>query len=303
MTRGAWRSRIVLAALAAIPALDPGSGSAEQAKSGASQGTVSGDLTLDGKPLGLRHAVAVSRPDVFDEKREGFTVLMTARPLPAEAIASARIVESVDQAVKEGIILEIGQNAYCKIIIRDRALGGGELQYGGGFVCRDDSVTTWGPDRVEGIVVSFPDGKEEEISKHKVRYCLRFNAPILKRFPLEGDLPKGQPAAKELQDAIVRLWRECEQAIRSLDVKTFLRLSVEDRTKSLSQEQLQVGLVMMLAFMPEKVEAGVVEVAGDHSTLRLFGTEEGKPVHGSALFGRQKGVWKIDVFWRCCSKP
>jgi hypothetical protein len=45
-------------------------------------------------------------------------------------------------------------------IIRDPALGGRELQKMGGFVCKDDSVTVWGPERVEGTVMTFPEDKE-----------------------------------------------------------------------------------------------------------------------------------------------
>jgi hypothetical protein len=299
----AWKCRITLLALTAVLVLERAEGRGDQGTSGSRTGTVDGDLTLDGKSLGLRYAVAVSRPDVFDEKKEGFTVALTARPLPPGVIDSARIVESVDEAVKEGVVLHIGQNAYCKIVIRDRLLAGRELQNMGGFVCRDDSVTVWGPDRVEGTVMSAHKGQEEEIAQHRVRYTLHFNAPILKRFPLAGAAPNGHPAAASVRDAVVRTWRECEQAARSGDIQTFLRLSVEDRMKAIPREQLPMGLALAAALIPEKVEAGGVEVAGDNATLQLSGMQEGKTVYGNALLVRQKGEWKVDVFWKGASRP
>ena len=116
MARKACRRRIVPLVLTVLPILELGAGRAEQAKPGPAQGTVSAELTVDGKPLVLRHAVAVSRPDVWKQKEEGFTLALTALPLPPDVITSAGIVETVENAVKEGVVLHLGQDAYCKII-------------------------------------------------------------------------------------------------------------------------------------------------------------------------------------------
>jgi hypothetical protein len=59
-----------------------------------------------------------------------------------------------------------------------------------------------------------------------------------------------------------------------------------------------MAVFLLVAMLPEKIETGAVEVAGDRATLHLSGVDEGKPVHGSAVLVRVRGEWKIDVMWR-----
>lgn len=84
--------------------------------------------------------------------------------------------------MKQGVVLHVGQEAYCKIIIRDSAQGARELQNMGGFVCQEDSIKVFGPDHVQGGIVSGFKGEETDIRGHKVKYDLRFDAPVVKRF-------------------------------------------------------------------------------------------------------------------------
>lgn len=43
-------------------------------------------LTVDGKPVALRHVVAIQRRDVFNEAKEAYTLTFTSDPIPAEAL-------------------------------------------------------------------------------------------------------------------------------------------------------------------------------------------------------------------------
>ena len=146
-------------------------------------GTARGELVVDGKPLALKHAVAVSLPDTFDETKEAFAVLLTPEPVALDSITTLKDADDVRGAAKQGLVVKYGANGY-HMTIRHPLLKEKELQQSMGG---ELPLEARGPDRVSGSVKNFGEGAED-IAGHKVQFNIAFNAPVKHRFPLEQPL-------------------------------------------------------------------------------------------------------------------
>jgi hypothetical protein len=155
-------------------------------------GAARGELIVDGKRVALKHAIAVRGPDTFEETKEAFTVLLTPEPVAAATLAALTDPGDVRGEAKVGLAVKFGVGNGIHVTIRHPALKG-ELQQSGGFPPKLD---VRGPDRVAGTLVTWPDGKVEEIGGHKVQYTIAFNAPVKHRFPLEQPLVLASGARK-----------------------------------------------------------------------------------------------------------
>jgi hypothetical protein len=168
------------AALAAI-ALMVGSASAQNGAETAAPGTVTGSFALDGKAIALHGATARISHNPLVSKNDGYTVALTPAPLSFDPRPAETAGDRFDKAVTAGMTLEITVFDKgvldCMLLIRDPSLGERRILKTG--ACPAGAVTV-GPDRVEGTVMTSPDGKEETLSGHKVSYTLRFNARVVK---------------------------------------------------------------------------------------------------------------------------
>lgn len=133
-------------------------------------------LSVDGKKIPVTHVTVIQRPDVFTETKEAYTLAFTGSPIPLAGIGSE---DAFSAAMKQGVLLMLGQDNYCKLVIRDPSLGA-DMQMMGGGICSSDSVKVFGPDRVQGHIASGPAGRES--LGHKLIYDLSFDAPVGKRF-------------------------------------------------------------------------------------------------------------------------
>ena len=172
-TSRVWRSAVGMAGavvLSVVPAFAQNAALA--------LGTARGQLIVDGKPLALKYAIALSVPDTFEETQEAFMVLLTPAPVTAEALTTLAGPDDARGPVKEGLALKYGVGGAFHMTIRHPALKG-ELQSSGGLPKPPD---VRGPDHVAGTVASWPDGKVEDIAGHKVQFSIAFDAPVKRRF-------------------------------------------------------------------------------------------------------------------------
>ncbi len=162
----------VFFALGVMPAsaAPPGSGKAR------------GNLVVDGKPIALRYAVAVTGPDTFDATKEAVLILLTPDPVAADSIRDATSFDALRHLVKEGLVLKVREQESFHLTIRHPVLAGKELQTSGGASMMKGVTIT--ADAVSGEIAPFM-GKEEKIFEHVVEYPIAFNAPIMKHIPLE----------------------------------------------------------------------------------------------------------------------
>src|SRR5437016_2997683 len=95
--------------------------------------SIQGQLTVDGKTITLRYAYAVAGPDTMDGTKQAFLVLLTEKPLAADAIQGADSFaelggKSVVSLLQSGMAVEIGPDRGYHLTIRHPALKDRELQ-------------------------------------------------------------------------------------------------------------------------------------------------------------------------------
>lgn len=162
----AWASCLALAQDGAAPA----------------SGTVTGTLVVDGKPIALHTASAISYPHPFDGTKKVFKVALSPAPVKIDRQSGRPFADAFDQAVTQGLTVDLDDAANCQfLLIRDPSLGDRRIAKAGSMppVCAPGAITI-AADRVTGTLMSSPDGGEEALSGHKVSYKLRFNAPLMK---------------------------------------------------------------------------------------------------------------------------
>jgi hypothetical protein len=184
------RNRLPLLVAAGSLALAPCAAFAQAAAPAA--GTARGELIVDGRRLAVKHAIAVSLPDTFDETKEAFAVLLTPEPVAAATLAALTDPDDWRGQARTGLAVKFGNSGSMHMTIRHAALKG-ELQTSNSLGPRLDVK---GPDRVAGTLASFPEGKVEDISGHKVQFTIAFNAPVKHRFALEQPLVLAASARK-----------------------------------------------------------------------------------------------------------
>ncbi len=163
---------------AAAAALQPPAATAQTAPK---LGTVTGTLILDGKPIALHSAVAVTSLNPIMGMNM-LKVALTPEQIPIDPRPADTLADRLDQTFKTGLSLDMDDAARCLVLmIRDPSLGDRRLVKTGFAVCGADAVRVVGSERVEGTVMSSPDGKEEIVSGHKVSFTLHFNAPVAKQ--------------------------------------------------------------------------------------------------------------------------
>lgn len=156
-------------------------------------GQASGSLTIDGKPLQLRYAIAITGPDTFDETKEAVMLLLTPKPVTQASIDKAAKFDDIRSLADQGIAYKVRLGDHFHLTARHPILGEKELQTSGSI---SDSKIEMGSASVTGTIVPF-GGKEEDMFEHKVAYNIAFNAPIARRFALDK-LVVMSPNAKKL---------------------------------------------------------------------------------------------------------
>lgn len=148
---------------------------------GPAPGTVTGSLLLDGKPIVVRNATAISVPSPIVRGENAYIVALSSTPVSVDPRPADTLADRFDRAFEAGASLRISVftngSLDCMLLIRDPSLGDRRVLKLG--ACPAGAVTV-GPGRVHGTVVSSTDGKEETLSGHKVSYTLRFDAPVVK---------------------------------------------------------------------------------------------------------------------------
>jgi hypothetical protein len=156
-------------------------------------GQATGSLTIDGKPLQLHYAIAITGPDTFDETKEAVMVLLTPKPVTQASIDKAATFDDMRSLADEGIAYKARLGDHFHLTARHPILNGKELQTSGSMT---DSKIEVGATAVTGNIVPW-GGKEEDMFEHKVSYDVAFNAPIARRFALDK-LVVMSPNAKKL---------------------------------------------------------------------------------------------------------
>lgn len=158
-------------------------------------GEAKGNLVVDGKPLALKYAVAVSGPDTFDETKEAIYLLLTPKPVPQSAIDAAATFDDLRSIVDDGIAYKFQNGDHFHVTVRNKAvLKDRELQSSASLMSDAPKVTV-SANSVAGSIMPWM-GHDDEIASHKMNYNIAFNAPITRRFALDKPVIMGANAKK-----------------------------------------------------------------------------------------------------------
>jgi len=149
-------------------------------------GTASGTLTLNGKPVPLRHAYAMAQPNTFDASKNDTAILLTEEPLPEGALNGIGDLQEATYELIRGRKHE--GMAYFKInsagkaiyeLIDHPALVSGQYRQiqMSGFTHAGFAPKQMGPDRAEG---AFATSKPEDFMSYKYEIKVEFSAPLMK---------------------------------------------------------------------------------------------------------------------------
>lgn len=145
---------------------------------------VKGFVRVDGKTMNLRHGLAVTGPDPFDEHEEVAYLFLTPKPMKAADVAKAESLADLRKLMDGGIRVQIGKdNNSAHLTIFHPALGDHTLQTGAGFGYKS---TSSGPERYTGTLLSFGADRDEddEMFNYKYRYDISYDLTVTRRFPV-----------------------------------------------------------------------------------------------------------------------
>jgi hypothetical protein len=146
-------------------------------------GTVKGSLKVNGKSIALKHALAVTGADAFDETKRVTYIYLTEKPISAEQVSGAASARDLSQFVSAGIRLQPTESG-GDLAIFHPALGDFRITTGAGFGYKP---TSSGPERYAGTLQSFgaDRGEDEETFGHKIRYDLSFDVSVSHSYPVK----------------------------------------------------------------------------------------------------------------------
>lgn len=150
-------------------------------------GTAKGFVRVNGAPVTLKYAYAVTAPDSFTPSDEVTLVLVTATPIDASALGNVASRRDVFSLVASGAIVELRAQGHT-VFLNHPGLKGQQLSTGG------DLTSTAASNRVSGDVHTFLSGDEDSFG-FKVRFEIAFDAPIAKRLPLSKPTATPPPPA------------------------------------------------------------------------------------------------------------
>ena len=160
-------------------------------------GQASGNLTIDGKPLALKYAIAATGPDTFDDTKEAIYLLLTPKPVPQSAIDAAATFDDLRRIVDDGIAYKFQNGDHFHVTARNKGvLKDRELQSSASLM--DAPPVTVGAAAVSGSITPWK-GEDEEIGCRQITLYigpLAFNAPIARRFAIEKPVVIGAKAKK-----------------------------------------------------------------------------------------------------------
>lgn len=254
-------------------------------------GKASGSITIDGKSMPVAHAYAWAQPNTFDKQKTDVVVLITEKPVPAEAFAGVDGLLAVGRRIQGFVLYAIGEDgSLTREVIDHPALAGEWIQMSGAtrssFTKKSLSTT-----RVEG---AFQTDGVEKVLGHTYQSTIEVTAdvtPAPRPEPLP-DARTGKPlpaGGGEPGKAYLALHR----AIAKQDVAAVLNLMRKAARTPKDEADLKEGIEFMAAMQPEN--PGIVNgfVAGDRAVLYVVGVEDKEKQYGTIEMVREEGVWRV----------
>jgi hypothetical protein len=251
-------------------------------------------LTINGKGIPLNYAYAMAQPNTFDAAKNDIAILLTEKPLAAEALSGIGDLRDVARQQQGWAYFKInsaGKPIY-ELIDHPATREGkyGQIQMSGfthaGFV-----PGRMGKDRVEG---SFSTSKPEDFMTYKYEIKAEFSAPLLR-----AKLPEPLPDAKTGKALPAdggepgRVYRAHRQAIKDKDITAFRRTSPEAQVKDMSDGELAKILDFLNTMSPGALKITRGYVKGGRAALYVEGVLAGEKQYGTVELAAQGKTWYI----------
>lgn len=170
-----------------------------------SAGTATGILKIDGKPLQLKYAYAMSQPNTFHEERNDVALLLTSTPLPPGALQGKEALSRVVPDHGWALFKIDDKGEAVNETIDHPSLG--ERLMRSGVTYAKFTAKKIGKDRIAGY---FKTEKADNSFNHQYEIKVSFDAPIV-----QAKRPDPLPNAKT-GDALAADGGEPEKAFLTL---------------------------------------------------------------------------------------
>lgn len=288
------RARLRRFAWIAVPLLAAGVRPSALAQSLA-PGQASGSFSIDGKPVVLKHAIAMSQPNRFDEKKRDIAILLSPSPVSDRALEGQSDLERVARDLQTYALFKVDDSGKpITEVLAHPALGEQRLQMSG-FTRAELKAVTLRKDRIEG---SFETKQPEDFLKHQYRIKVAFNA-LIRQATLPAPLPDAKTGKKLPADGgepghAYLAWQE---AVRKRDLAAIRRLKPASMP-DLPDDKLKKAIETMVEMSPKEIKLVEGYQKGDLAALYVVGVEDGEKQYGTIRMEKTGDVWRVtDEKW------
>ncbi|HET6603156.1 MAG TPA: nuclear transport factor 2 family protein [Xanthomonadaceae bacterium] len=245
---------------------------------GLEPGSASGQFTVNGQSVELRHAYAYREAKGFyNDSDPTWTLVFTAEPVAARDIDD----HFLDPSVRIGLTLtsEFGDQPALQVLSQN--LRSGSFSLSGG----EDPVLALehsGPDAFSGRIhhaeprTFFEDTYQYDVTFHAA--VSDPDAPIGDPLPADG----GQPGAA---------YRAWTKAIHAGDIAALKQMVAPDMAAALDEPDAKESLEFMALMTPREVRIVSGSSDGETAVLHIEGTMDDQPVKGTVTLVRNGEHW------------
>ncbi len=268
---------------------------------GLTAGAAQGTLTVNGKPVSLKHAYAALEPNPFDEKKDDIVIVLSDQPISDDVLGTKELSQAPHTANlknylkltfredKDGAMgtFRGGWKVGNRMLIHE-ALGGRGLQSSPDFDSQVAAVAV-GKDRVEATVST--KGVTESM-KEKVEYKVAFNAAVRPR-PADPTVDASNGKALPTGGGEPgKAYLALNKAMLSGDLGALTKLAPPDGLPPDDQLEQMLPVIKEMAAQNVKVVSGFVN--GEHATLNIVGDSMGeKGKEGTVQMAQKAGRWQV----------
>jgi hypothetical protein len=251
-------------------------------------GTAKGNLTLDGKTVALKHAYAMTQPNVFEKTKMDTAILLTGIPLPDGALAEMDDLEDGLRSVPNGILFKLDDKGEAIREVIKHESTQGTLQMSG-ITRAKFTKQSQGKDRIAGRIATTA---EEEVLDHKYKLDATFDAAIAmaKIDAPPPDAKTGQKLPKDGGEPF-KSYMAWEKALKDKDVAAMKRFKPAD-APDMPDAELREAAELLAAMSPSNIKFADGYIKGDDAVLYLTGTEGTEKMYGTIPMKKTGGVWR-----------
>ena len=249
-----------------------------------SAGTATGILKIDGKPLQLKYAYAMSQPNAFHEERNDVAILLTSTPLPANALQGKEAISNVVPGHGWALFKIDDKGEAINETIDHPSLGERQL-IRAGVTYAKFVATKIGKNHIAG---SFVTEKADNSFNHQYEIKVSFDAPIV-----QAKRPDPLPNAKTGETLAAgggepgKAFLTLIAAVHKKDLATVRGMFPADMPSPNDEEEL--GFFALMMPKNPKIEKGYVK--NDLAVLYVSGTMDNEKIWGTIEMIMKEGRW------------